>query len=108
MKIIDTIKELLIGRSLNIRIKYEPIYELYAEIVKKSANVTDKQFDSGLEKYRMVAHRKRIIGYDTEFKVKKIIDIVDTGGDDYDGYIVIKLDDDTTLQLDMSSEIDLI
>jgi len=107
MKILDVIKETLIGKSLNIKVKHEPIIEFYDDIVKKSNSVTNKQFESGDPKYTMVAHRRRITGYDTVYQHKKIIDIIDTGGDDYGGYIIVKFEDNTTYNIDLMDDIEL-
>ena len=72
--ILDILKSELIGKTLRIT-KTTPVKETYTEEVKKSKNVTDKQFESGDPKYRMTATRTRIVRHDTEIKESKIVDI---------------------------------
>jgi hypothetical protein len=76
----------LIGKTVKI-VTVKNIMETYEVEVKKSNNVTDKQFNSGNKKYRMKSTRTRICGQDTKINFYKIKEIDLFVVDEYSEYI---------------------
>lgn len=89
MIIIKLLEKELIGKKIRYCKSSKNIFQPYCEYVKKSNNVTNKQFESGDPKYRMIAHRQKAIGKHEIFETG-IIHSIDFGGDDYHG-ITIRL-----------------
>lgn len=68
------LKKELIGRTVKI-VTVKNIMEKYEVEIKKSNNVTNKQFDSGDKRYRMKSTRTRIVGQDIITNLYKIKEI---------------------------------
>lgn len=72
--VIDILEAELLGKILRVKTS-DPVTESYQVDVKKSASVTDKQFESGDKKYRMVSTRKRTTGNIETTKESEIVRI---------------------------------
>jgi hypothetical protein len=91
-------KKELIGKELRVCTYSKTIESLRTKEVKKSANVTDKQFESGNPRFRFT-HKYAIgIGRHLKFETFKIIGIQISYGDGYQST------DDLTLVLDVPDE----
>lgn len=71
VSLISILEKELIGKTVKIE-TVTPITEKYTIDVKKSHNVTDKQFDSGDKKYRMKSTKTRKIGNAKKIDYHKI------------------------------------
>lgn len=88
MVIITFLEKNLLGKKIRYRKSSRNIIQSYCEFVKKSNNVTNKQFESGNTKYRMITERQKVIGKHEIFETATIKSI-DLHGDDYG--VVIRL-----------------
>ena len=69
------LKEALVGKQLKVRVYSHNIIQPYLVWKKKSANVTDAQFESGSLKYRMPVNRTKVIGYHEKFEIFTISNV---------------------------------
>lgn len=83
-----------IGKQLKFCTLDMPIYTQKSIWVKKSHNVTDKQFSEGNPKFRMLSTSKKVIGRHKIFEIETIVGIDTVYGADYGDdniYAVFKL-----------------
>ena len=74
--ILDILKKELIGKTMRIKILHEAVTQSSLVYVKKSKNVTDKQFADGTNpKFRMASSKSKRIGSRMVFEELKIIDL---------------------------------
>lgn len=76
------IKNALVGKKLKVRTSSKNLIQEYTVLVKKSNNVTDKQFESGNRKFIMPVNRTKVIGHHDIYETFTIVDAYITGDDD--------------------------
>ena len=97
--IVELVKKELIGKELKICVYVKDITAQKTREVKKSSNVTDKQFESGNPRFRYTHKYDINIGTHRKFETFKIIDVIISYGDGYEST------DDLRLVLDVPAEL---
>lgn len=87
MVIIKLLEKELVGKKIRYCKSSRNVIQPYIEYVKKSNNVTNKQFESGNPKYRMIAERQKVIGKHEIFETG-IVSSIDLYGDNYNDVFV--------------------
>lgn len=107
MQILDLIKPYFIGKTLKYLVSHKHITQDYLLRKKKSHSVTDKQFESGIQKYSQFVTRKKIIGKHLIFESAKILDVIVKTYEDYDSsytYLEFVLSNDMEYQIELCDE----
>jgi len=110
--ITEILENALIGKSIEVT-TFTPVYETYTEEIKKSKNVTDKQFESGEKRFRMTATRTRRIDDGKKVEILKITE-VHIGSydfcdcDDIYEYVRLVLEGGKTKEFSMNETIELL
>lgn len=86
---IDLLKEAYIGKEVRLCVSSKQIIQPYSVEIKRSGSVTEKQFESGHKRFRMIANRTKIIGSHRIFETHKITNVyIDEHCDYYQNYSV--------------------
>lgn len=91
--VIEILKDKFVGKFIHLCVSDQSVIQPYMVYKKKSNNVTDKQFDNGKNpKFRMEAHRVKVIGRNRKFENIKILDVEWVYEvDEYSDYYTINL-----------------
>ncbi len=105
--IFEFIKEKFIGKTIKHCIKRENIIQPYNVWIKKSGNVTDKQFEGGNPRFRREITRNKILGTNVVYDYSKVVEVQVSYSNGYEGYNGLRLilEDGAELDLEVDTEI---
>ena len=100
--VLELVKKELVGKYLKVRVLNVNVLQPVKYWVKKSKNVTDKQFNGGNPKFGMVVTKDKVIGHHQKFENLKIVNVYISY--DYNQYGEIE---SLSLQLENGNTVDL-
>ncbi len=105
--IFEFIKEKFIGKTFKHCIKREDIIQPYSVWIKKSGNVTDKQFEGGNPRFRRQITRHEKLGTNVVYGYSKVVSVHVSYSNGYEGYngLRITLEDGGEFDLEVDTEI---
>lgn len=79
------LKDALVGKKLKVKTSSVNLIQEYSVWKKKSANVTNGQFESGDKKYRMQVNRTKVIGNHDKYETFTISSVYINATSDWEG-----------------------